>query len=34
MRVKNTITDGKKAKKKLKANDDALVVMAPSIIPI
>jgi hypothetical protein len=33
MRVKNTIIEGKNAKKKLKAKEDALVVIAPSINP-
>ena len=33
MRVKNTITEGKNAKKKLNANEDALVVIEPSAIP-
>ena len=31
--MKKTIIDGKKAKKKLKANDDALVVIDPSYNP-
>ena len=31
--VKTTIIDGKNAKKKLKANDDALVVIAPLAKP-
>jgi hypothetical protein len=31
--VKKTIIDGKNAKKKLNANDDALVEIAPSIKP-
>ena len=33
IRVKKTIIEGKNAKKKLKASDDALVVIAPSIKP-
>jgi hypothetical protein len=31
--VKKTMIEGKKAKKKLNANDDALVVIAPSTNP-
>jgi hypothetical protein len=33
IRVKKTIIEGKKAKKKLNANEEALVVIAPSIKP-
>ena len=32
--VKKTMIDGKNAKKKLNANDDALVVIAPSCNPL
>ena len=31
--VKKTMVEGKNAKKKLKANDDALVVIAPLVSP-
>ena len=34
IKVKKTIIEGKKAKKKLNANDDALVVIAPSCNPL
>jgi len=34
IRVKKTIIEGKKARKKLKASDDALVVIAPSFNPV
>ena len=33
IRVKNTIREGKNAKKKLNASDEALVVIAPSCNP-
>ena len=33
MRVKKTIIEGKNAKKKLKAKEDARVVIAPFISP-
>ena len=34
IRVNKTIIDGKKAKKKLNANDDARVVIAPCLTPL
>ena len=34
IKVKKTIIDGKKAKKKLKAKEEALVVIAPSCSPL
>ena len=34
IKVNKTIIDGKKAKKKLNANDDARVVIAPCLTPL
>jgi hypothetical protein len=34
IRVKKTIIEGKKARKKLNAREDALVVIAPSFNPV